>query len=179
MKRTIAGTVGPSAHMPAPLGTASPGPGGRPARSIIARAGRRAAVGGAGPAVAGSVIALSCAAQVPLTGPSHWAVQGLLLTPAVLVHCHQRARDFTFWQALTYSALATAVTYVVMVAGLFVGAATIVAVVIAQQTQTLGVLVSVSSLIQFAIILHDRRSQTPLVPVCGGGDVRGRKGTSP
>jgi len=129
-----------------------------PSRNAVQNAGRRAGIGATGPAIAGTLIVLATLVQQPLTGPLHWAVQILSLLPAALIHCHNRAEryKFTVIEHLAATLGAALVAYLLMVVGLFAGAAATLAVVIAHQTGALTAAASLSSILTLAVALRHR-----------------------
>lgn len=124
---------------------------------------RRASLGAAGPATAGVLIALAAAAHVPVTGWAHRVIQALSLIPAVLVHCHNRAERHHF-SALTHAAVVLTsglVAYLLIVVGLFAGAAATLAVVIAHQSGALAALGSLSGVLTLLVTLRTAGRQGP------------------
>lgn len=110
-----------------------------------------------GPVVAGMVLALAAVIGIEVTGPISWLITGLSLIPAALVHCHNRARNFTWAQTIAVGLAAAAVAYAFIVVGVFAGAAATFAVVIAHQTGALAALASVSSVLSLLWTLRSGR----------------------
>ena len=129
-----------------------------PARPAFRRACRRAALAAAAPALGGFLIAVAVLAGRPVEGPWRWTSSALLLAPAVLVHCHDRAETHGFGIAQTaaVSVAAGLVAYAVGAVGLAAGAALTVAIVVAAQTGVLAVAAQLAGLLSFALAVSGR-----------------------
>ena len=125
----------------------SQSPSQQPVRRAAGRPLRRLAYWSAGPVAAGTWLALAAVGGVHITGPAQWLTTGLSLTPAVLVHCHQRDRNFTWLETCAAALAAAVVAYVVMVVGVITGAALTLAIYVAAQTGVLAYAAQLSAIV--------------------------------
>ena len=116
-------------------------------RALARRGLRRALIGGAAPFLAGAGVVAAYMVGVPVRGPLDWAVTTMVLLPAVLVHCHNRAerQGLTVLEQTVVMLLAGFVAYGLSLVGVFVGAATTAGLVLAHQTGVLAAAGSVGS----------------------------------
>lgn len=129
-------------------------------RRTVTRVFRRAAIGAVGPFAAGAVVVMAHLVGVPLRGPLDWSVTALLLVPAVLVHCHNRAarHRFTFVETVAATAAAGAAAYILSVVGMLTGAIATVRLLLAHHS---GVLTSTVSLVTVVSAVHTLRRARP------------------
>jgi hypothetical protein len=128
---------------------------------VIRRAVSRAAVGAAGPAAAGVVVAVAALLQEPVIGPVRLTVLTLILLPAVLVHCHNRAERYRLnWAEHLAAALVGGLaSLLLIVVGLFGGAAIVLVAVLAAQTGVLAGAAQISGVASLAIALRRSRQR--------------------
>lgn len=128
-------------------------------RTGLRRAGRTAAIGAVGPVAGGALLGFLVLAGHPVAGPWHWAVNGLFLTPVLLVHCHQRAERHGLGAVETaiLALAAGALAYLLAAIGLIAGAVGAFGIVLAAQTGVLAVVSQLGGLLSVAMTLTAAR----------------------